>query len=723
MKKLILVIWLSLAFSVSAHATTWFVRADGGSRYDATFNNTGQCDGKGDVAYPGTGVNQHCAFNDFRWLYDIQAFQPMAWVIAGGDTVVVRGCNAAPTQSNPSNPNCRLGWDQNNGTFANNPWCYAAGNTNCFMPPVPAGTSGLHTQILGGCAYDNTPGPCTPINNFYPYGTTTETQLFAGFGLTWAFNVQSTGFIDVKGIEFTTHNGVCTKGVGSPAYPRACSTSPPDDYAATAVLTNNATHDVTFQDVYIHGFVHSAMQGPIGGAITMTRVFMGFNAFAGYDFDDGSGTPDAPGSSITANFVTMLFNGCYEQYPITNTYPALVCYDTNSAGFGDSWSGQGVGMNSQLSAFTCNYCVDNYNTKDAFIGPHINISNLVITHSVAIGNMGANWKWGGDNTQPNNTTFNDNLTVGGCFRMKEAITGAPSNYNQFLTGFCRAGGNSLANSVPLGSTWNFNNDTWITSQPIALLVSCPAGSATGSCTSTINLTNQIFLGYSDANNSFQPPAVIFYDPSVGGVIAVNTSHNLEFGMKAGTGTCPATTNGQLCIDPKLVNEPPQTSLPNEAALDVWNPFVTSPLNGFFPTASSPVLGAGLFVSGLTVDYYSAAFTNPPPMGAVELSGSAPTVANPTCTPPSGIYATTQSVTCSSVTPGSTTYCTIDGSTPTNLSPVCTSISVATTLVLKAISEASGFTNSSVVPFTYTINSGPARPLNFGGSITLGKGIF
>src|SRR6185437_2440059 len=42
--------------------TFWFIRPDGGTHYSANVT-TGQCDGKSDTAYPGTGTNQHCAFN------------------------------------------------------------------------------------------------------------------------------------------------------------------------------------------------------------------------------------------------------------------------------------------------------------------------------------------------------------------------------------------------------------------------------------------------------------------------------------------------------------------------------------------------------------------------------------------------------------------------------------------------------------------------------------
>src|SRR5579871_5067853 len=76
--------------------TTWYVRPDGGTRY-STNKTKGQCDGMADAPYPGSGVNKHCAFNDVRMLYtdgmyaDGKHFPAWGWVIAGGDTVIIRG--------------------------------------------------------------------------------------------------------------------------------------------------------------------------------------------------------------------------------------------------------------------------------------------------------------------------------------------------------------------------------------------------------------------------------------------------------------------------------------------------------------------------------------------------------------------------------------------------------------------------------------------------------
>src|SRR5260370_3762170 len=127
----------------SGPGTTWYVRPDGGTRYSSNVPS-GQCNGKFDASYAstgGTGTKPNCAFNDFRFLWDDKsgAVGAGAWVIAGGDTVIVRGCTANANQSNPSNPDCRIGWDAPTGTRANL-CCYGAGYYTCYNPPIPPRT-------------------------------------------------------------------------------------------------------------------------------------------------------------------------------------------------------------------------------------------------------------------------------------------------------------------------------------------------------------------------------------------------------------------------------------------------------------------------------------------------------------------------------------------------------------------------------------------------------
>jgi hypothetical protein len=576
--------------------STWYIRPDGGTRYSGNVPS-GQCDGLADAPYLGSGANQHCAFDDFRYLWDDNsgAVGQGVWVIAGGDTVIVRGCKALPGQQNPSDPNCRIGWDKSTGSGADSSWCYAVGSYDCYNPSIPAGTSAQHTRILGqNYASCNTGGATNP--KLYESNLT---QLFGGFSLVDTFNLKDTQYVDIQCIELTSHNGACITA-GLPHYPRGCNTSQPlDDYAQNGFLTNNGTANVTLQDVYVHGFDSSGLNGPIGGPIAMTRMFVGFNGFAGYNFDDGHDTPDAPSSTITANHVIMEGNGCFEQYPIVNDFPAQVCYDTQSQGFGDSWSGQ----DTTLDSMYCNDCQQLYNTKDGFIGPHTAIGTLTITNSASIGNMGQQWKWGGT-TSPNNTTFTNNLTIGNCQRMSAALPGAPSNYNQYLSGFCRAAGNVIASDISLGSTWLIANNTFVSNSPTLLDVACPPGISP--CTSTVNWYNNIVLGYGNIPTVYGPlvPAIFYNeDPSY---ITINTSNNIEYGTR--NGACPSDGADPICTDPLFVNEPAQ-SVTAQSALDNFN---------FYPSISSPAILAGTTYAGLpSYDYYGVPTASPPVVGAVQ----------------------------------------------------------------------------------------------------------
>jgi hypothetical protein len=583
--------------------TTWYVRTDGGTRYSSNVT-TGQCDGQSDVAYPGSGANQHCAFNDVRYLWDDDSGRvgQGTWVIAGGDTVILRGCAALPSQQNPSNPDCRLGWDTGANGNPPNSWCYGIGPYGCYNPPIPAGTASQHTRILGQCVLA---GNCNSGN---VTNRANLSQLFSGFALGWAINLEATQYVDVEGIELTTHNhatagGNCTYGTGAPASPIGCSSSPPiDDFGQNGFLTNNTTSNITFQDVYVDGFDASGFFGPIGGPIVMTRVNSSFNAFAGWNFDDGNSTPDGPGSSITASYVTMNWNGCYQEYPIVHDIPARVCYDTDSGGFGDSWSGQ----NTTLDSFTCDHCVDDYNTKDGFIGPHTWTTTLTITNSESIGNMGQDWKWGGYSV-PTTVTFLNNLTVANCNRLSKPMPGAPSNYNQYLSGFCRASGMAFGIVIPSGSTWTIANNTLVTYQPTVFNIACPTG-VPGPCPSTVNFTNNIFLGYLDPSQpdyNGEAPGLYYTTGSVG--INLVTSHNIEFGVR--NDDCPGRGIANLCSDPLLVGEPAQGAIPQESTLDNFN---------FHLTSNSPASGAGATYSPLpSTDYFGTATSNPPVIGAVE----------------------------------------------------------------------------------------------------------
>jgi hypothetical protein len=314
------------------------------------------------------------------------------------------------------------------------------------------------------------------------------------------------------------------------------------------------------------------------------------------------------GAGINANYVTMIGNGCYEEYPIVHSqFPARACYDDISGGFGDAWSGQ----DSDMDFFTCNHCLMAYNTKDAFMGPHTLIKTLLIENSQSYGNMGAQWKW--NNTPNSTTTFLNNLTVGNCARFQAPIPAASQSFalasklpGAYLSDYCRAAGNTVAINSQQNSYVLFANSTFIDYYDTVILLSCGPSNNNqdGMCgTTPFVFTNNIFLGYY-LNGNLPPGLFYINDPS----ITVTQSYNVEYGNRAATGEA-CGTNGNLCSDPLLVGEPAQQAWTSQSFLDDFN---------FNLTPSSPAIGAGTMYPLLpTTDYNGNAVRVPITIGAIQ----------------------------------------------------------------------------------------------------------
>jgi hypothetical protein len=88
----------------------------------------------------------------------------------------------------------------------------------------------------------------------------------------------------------------------------------------------------------------------------------------------------------------------------------------------------------------------------------------------------------------------------------------------------------------------------------------------------------------------------------------------------------------------------------------------------------------------------------------------PTAATPTFSPAAGTYTSPQSVTIACTTPSNTIYYTTDGSTPTTGSTVyMTPVSVGSSLTMRAICTAPGYSTSAVGSAAYTLNLTAATP--------------
>lgn len=596
----------------ASFATTWYVRADGGTRYSANRVANGlsaQCNGKYDAPYSGDGgTNENCAFNDYRSLYDDQAtYGVLQWVIAGGDTVII-----------DSAKQWRVGWEGD--TPSTSGWCIgnSSGPYGCFNPTIPAGTAAQPTRILG-----RNYASCNVGNAM---DKTKMTQLFGGHGIYAVLNLTGAQNVQVECLELARHSGCAVHG--SPIYPSSCSTPAADggiqDYDGDGVITDQTTSGVLLQDMWIHGHTDRGIIGPIGGLVTANRIDIDTNGMAGWDFDNGSSTPSINGT-LKMSYSTIEWSGCNQEYPAVHAIPVASCYDQSHGGYGDGiGSPTGTGLNVHMD-----HDIFRYNTQDGEDFGHVDTGTFTfaLSDSASYGNMGGQYKWG---PAFSSVTVENNLALGNCFRMSAAITGVPSTYNQNLSDFCRAE-DAVSFVAYNGNTSTIANNTFVSYSPTTIDMQCGSQNGVQTCANTtFNFTNNIFRGYDNPTTysdggQVGGPGLYCGGGCNGSTALIGTINRLNNNYYGFRNSCVAnqlsyaskgTAAQETCTDPSFVGELP--SFTTEAALDNYN-FTLSP--------GSPLLAAGASVSGLTADYDSNTYKNPPSVGALQ-SGSLASLANP-----------------------------------------------------------------------------------------------
>jgi Putative Ig domain len=600
----------SITVSVAAPSqtgpgTTWYIRSDGGNRYSGQ-QTAGQCDGKADTAYSGSGTNQHCAFKDPRYLWDDQSYGNDAWVIAGGDTVIIRG---GPW---------RIGFDAQPGSCsgagcgAGYTWCFGGGgNFGCYNPPIPAGTATQHTRILGENYGACSSGGVTSRSQL--------TQIFGGYGVSEALNLTGAKFVDVECLEVTRHSQCIA--FGSPAIPATCSSgSPTDDYDSDGVHTDNTTHDLLMQDLWIHGHIGRGIKGPIGGLVTCLRCDIAFNGGAGWDFDDGNATPIVNGNWKFL-YSTIEWSGCNQEYPAVHAIPVVSCYGQSTGGYGD---GVGTPHGTGLSA-TIDHSKFIYNTQDGLDFGHVDTGGpytLSITNSIAYSNSGGTFKIGGNF---GTAVITNNVAIGDCDRMASPITGAPSTYNANLEDFCRAD-DTLPFDFRQNSKFTIANNTIVTYSPTVFDISCwdspgQGGNNNGCGSAVLNFYDNIVIGYDNPATynlgglQGGPGLWYFQEPAPSGstsgtvIGTINRSNNIYYGIGHGF-TCPTGYSSEKCVNPDFVNLPTGSGTSfSQAELDNFN---------FNLASGSPADGTGVTYTGVpALDYNGVKRPNPPSIGAVE----------------------------------------------------------------------------------------------------------
>jgi len=573
----------------SGGPVTWYVRPDGGTRY-SDYNPSGQCDGQGDAAYPGSGVNQHCAFKDIRALWADGSYTTSAvgypkwgWVGQGGDTYII-DCPA----------DCRIGY---NGPNSNNysPGALAGEPYKSGAPPALNGTADRHTRILGR-------------NWEHCQSDESKAHLNGGYGVGTVLSVWGSSYVDVACFDITDHSNCGKAGQTS-----KCQTSYPlGDYADNGMGFSNGTSHVTITDVRVHGMTNAGFFGPTGDQVHLLRVTLAGNASSGWNMDAGNGSTGT--GTITFDQVQILWNGCAEEYPIAHPLPYQDCTDQNSSGYGD-----GIGTATAQSNPAWHMVIENstaaYNTQDGFDLLHLtgNGSTLTISHSQAFSNMGQQLKVGATSATRNS------LIVGNCNALRQDIPGTPPGYNSRLSNFCRAGDEAVAITVSDTAATYFQFNTLQCANATCVSIYCASSTCSGS--SSILYQNNTFFGYkNNAENGYPGPSTgdysnpIYTDSKVSGILANSGSrydHNSTWHWKSNW-VCPRSNwneQNAVCIDPQFKDPD-------------WHNYGRGDMA---PLPGSPLVAAGITISGVTTDYHGNTRPQVPGISAIEASSAPPPV--------------------------------------------------------------------------------------------------
>jgi hypothetical protein len=665
--------------------TSWFVRPDGGTRFSSNVT-TGQCSGLADAPYPGSGTNQACAFNDVRFLWQDGTQQfggnnpGYNWIIAGGDIVTIRGSIA-------DGVTYRLGWDSAAGCgITPNARGICGDSNDSGMPSPPSGTSGQHTIIRGGNY-----ASCT--------SQTARTQLHGGFGVDnvifmgvplqyTGVNLSNSAFVDLQCLDITDF-----AGPGG------------TDFAKYGINFSLLSHDVTLTDIRVHGIVNTGILGSPSGPINSTDIQIVGNGLSGWNTDKGDGNTGVGVFNVT-NF-DISWNGCTEEYPLVDPLPYVNCRDDVTGGYGDGFGTASVASPSPGWQVHFDQGTATYNTQDGLDAKHVSGagSTMTVTRVLTYGNEGQQIKVGDGAT----ATIQNSVIVGNCEALNQVITGRPVPTGDSLGDVCRAGNTAIVIDTTPGLPSVFQDNTVFSEGSVGLEVEY-ATSDFGP-TNILKFNNNVFFGFFNSGNAANPSPIY----SVGGVdgagggapaipaVLTNSgaswTNNATHGGKS-SWVCGGTgESSAVCGDPGLVDE-------TYHAYSFGNMAPAS--------TGSAVSGAGITIAGITVDYAGVTRPNPPAIGALEFTGSAPTLASMALTPNPGTVTVgnTLALTCTSTfSDSSTAACsgpTWVSATPAkatiNSSGVVTGVATGTSVVTASIGAVTSPGD------TITVNAAPSAPV-------------
>lgn len=382
----------------------YYVRVDGGTNIE--------CDGLVDAPYPGSGVNQPCA-----WSHPFYALnQDGEWILKGGDTLFIhRGSYKMGLDGIPSNfTNCSSDF----------PW-------DCHLPPIPSGPDPQHPTKILGEGYD---GDCSIPPELW--GTERASAIF---DLTGSSNV----IIDC--FEITDHSG-CAYNHCDASVSCKRDEYPYGDYADVGIEAFGGSN-ITFRNLNIHGLAISGLHIGNINNLTLENVRLAGNGWAGWDGDVGEDSSFS--GKIAIKKLLVEWNGCPEKYP--SLEPSFCWGQNTCGGYGD-----GVGVARSGGNWLIEDSVFRYNVSDGldllYVGVDHEDSFIRLERCSAYGNAGNQLKLGGESQIIN------------CLSISNCAFFYNKPFGRYMGGLqdgdiCRAGGASLSINLPRGKKAYIVNST------------------------------------------------------------------------------------------------------------------------------------------------------------------------------------------------------------------------------------------------------------------------
>lgn len=414
-------------------ADTWYIRTDGGT--------SAQCTGKVDAAYPGKGEAQPCAFSNPFWLWtndpaSNKAAETPKWKIAGGDTVLIK----AGTYG--------MGWKS--PAFDVSSWWNYTGcrgnNHGCYNPPIPSGSPGAPTRIVGEGWDKGCPAPVAVLSG----RGATNTPL----------SVMDAAHVEVGCLEITDASQCRLATLTGEPY--GCRNYT-DDYGYFGLMTNLGTRDVSLHDLNIHGMGAVGISGAVGPGVVATRVRLSGNGNIGWNFDPGGQV--ASNGPFKASYITAEYSGCVERFPLAEPR-ILGCYDQAGA----NANGDGIGFVDFTGSVALDHLTVRRNLQDGVDALYVKSADrFELTDSTITDNEGQALKTGG----ATNTFVRNNYLQANCDRLLDPISDGTPDYNKLVKGTCR-GNDAIAMMFRDKTQVHFEHNTVVASGPNLLNIQCRA---------------------------------------------------------------------------------------------------------------------------------------------------------------------------------------------------------------------------------------------------------